>query len=244
MINVETHKDSAIVHVKVQGKIEADDWAKVASEIDPVIVEHLSVSLLLDANDFDGWDDLEALRNHFGFVKHRHKNVDRIALVTSQDWQTWVAGLAKIFVDTDIRTFDADDMKDALAWLSSDKKPAFTILATGQPDVLGISVNGKLTGKDYEETLLPLMEEMLKLNKKISCYIDMSGYDGFDASAFWQDFTFGIRNWNSFNRIAVVGMSNWMENMAKVFNTVTPNMDIKCFDDNDRDDAWEWVKED
>lgn len=242
MINVETHKDSPIVHVKVQGKIEASDWAKVASEIDPVIVEHMSVSLLLDATNFDGWDDLDALRNHFGFVKLRHENVDRIALVTSHEWQTWVAGMAKIFVDTDIRTFDAKDMKDALAWLSSDKKPAFTVLATGQPDVLGISVNGKLKGSDYEDTLIPLMEEMLKENDKISFYIDMSGYEGFDAAAFWQDFTFGIRNWNRFDRIAMVGISGWMENMATMFDKITPNMDIKCFDSDNRDEAWQWVR--
>ncbi len=243
MINIETQKGSPIVHAKVVGKIEADDWDNVAAQIDPVIVEHMSVSLLLDASDFDGWDDLDALRNHFGFVKLRHHNVDRIALIVGHEWQTWVAGVAKIFVDTEIRTFNTDHMKDALDWLSSDKKPAFTILATGQPDVLGISVNGKLTGSDYEETLIPLMEEMLKENKKISCYVDMSNYNGFDASAFWQDFTFGIRNWNSFKRIAMVGMVGWMENMAGLFDKITPNMEIKAFDKEDRDDAWEWVKQ-
>ena len=243
MIKIETHQGSAIVHVKVEGKIEADDWAEVAVQLDPILVEHMSVSLLLDVTNFDGWDDLDALRRHFNFVKLRHDNVKRIALLAKHSWQTWVAGVAQIFVDTDIRTFNDDDMKDALDWLNSDEIPAFTILATGQPNILGITVNGKLRGVDYETTLIPLMEEMLKQNDKISCYIDMSGFEGFDMSAFWQDFTFGIRNWNSFKRIAVVGTSSWMENITNIFDKLTPNMELKCFDKEDHTDAWDWLKQ-
>jgi len=242
MINIETHKNSAIVHAKVVGKIETGDWTEVATLIDPIIVEHMSVSLLLDATDFEGWDDMYALRNHFKFVKLRHDNVDRIALVTSKNWQIWVAGMAKIFVGTDIRTFDKDEMKDALDWLNSDILPAFTILATGQPNIFGMSINGKLKGSDYEKTLTPLMEEMLRSHDKISCYVDMSGFKGFDASAFWQDFSFGMRHWNNFERIAMVGASGWMENMTKMFDKITPNMELKCFDKNERDEAWKWLK--
>ena len=38
-------------------------------------------------------------------------------------------------------------------------------------NVLGISVEGKITGRDYETVLIPALDEKFKTQKKSGCYI-------------------------------------------------------------------------
>lgn len=150
MITVRKEKTGNILRAEVTNKIEVEDWDKVTKAIDPIIAEYGSVRLFLDASDFAGWKDLEAARAHFNFVKAHHEKVDRIALIVDHHWQGWMAGIAEIFVDTEIRAFEEDQKEVAENWLSSDEQSSFSILASGSPDIIGLKINDKLTGEDYE----------------------------------------------------------------------------------------------
>jgi SpoIIAA-like len=241
MITVKRDKNSDILRAEVDGKIEVEDWKKVADAMDPVIADKGSVRLFLDASDFAGWKDLDAARAHFNFVKTHHDNVKRIALIVDHHWQGWMAGIAEIFVDTEIRSFEEDQKDIAETWLVSDDLSAFSILTSGVPNIVGLKINDKLTGEDYKKNLLPLLDEVIAQQGKIKLYVDMTGYNGMDISAFWQDFNFGIRNWGNFDRIAVVGMRDWMEALTKLMSAVVP-VELKMFDVDESKDAWKWIK--
>ncbi|MEH6527676.1 MAG: STAS/SEC14 domain-containing protein [Sneathiella sp.] len=241
MITVEKEKTGNILRAEVAGKIEVEDWDNVLKAIDPIVAEKGTVRLFLDASDFAGWKDLDAARAHFTFVKLHHENVDRIALIVDHHWQGWLAGIAEIFVDTEIRTFEEDQKEVAESWLSNDEQSSFSILASGVPDIIGLKINDKLTGEDYEKSLLPLLNELISQHGKIKLYVDMSGFNGMEISAFWQDFNFGIRNWSHFDRMAVVGMRDWMEAMTKLMSAIIP-VEMKMFDVDERDEAWDWIK--
>lgn len=241
MITVKTEKTGNFLRAEVTGKIEVQDWDVVAKAIDPIIAEKGSVRLFLDASDFSGWNDLEAARAHFKFVKGHHEKVERIALIVDHHWQGWMAGIAEIFVDTEIRTFEEDQKEVAESWLTTDKQSSFSILASGVPDIIGIKVNDKLTGEDYEKSLLPLFNELISHHGKIKVYVDMTGFNGMELSAFWQDFNFGVRNWSNFDKLAVVGMRDWMEAMTKLMSSMIP-VEMKMFDVDEREEAWVWIK--
>ena len=121
------------------------------------------------------------------------------------------------------------------------RSASFSVLTSGVPNIVGLKINDKLTGEDYEKSLLPLLDEVIAQQGKIKLYVDMTGYNGIDISAFWHDFNFSIRNWSNFDRIAIVGMRDWMEALTKLMSAVVP-VELKMFDVDEGDDAWKWIK--
>lgn len=72
--------------------------------------------LLVEMQDFQGWDS-QALWDNIKFDAHRGRNIERLALVGDKRWEQWMAKICRPFTSAMIQHFDADDMKDAEAWV-------------------------------------------------------------------------------------------------------------------------------
>lgn len=102
-----------------QGELEAADFKRIASEVDPYIKKQGALKgVTIVAEDFPGWDDLSALAAHFRFVKEHRQNVKRLAIVSDDRVMSALPFLAKHFLINESRHFPTGKKDAALAWVS------------------------------------------------------------------------------------------------------------------------------
>ncbi len=65
-------------------------------------------------------------------------------------------------------------------------------------DILAFKATGKLTDADYKQ-FLPVLEEMIRNNGRISLYIEMQAFEGWEAKAAWDDLRFGLQHDDDFH---------------------------------------------
>jgi hypothetical protein len=65
-------------------------------------------------------------------------------------------------------------------------------------------VSGKLVNADYEH-FVPEFERLVRQHGKLRLLFDMAGFHGWEASAAWEDFKFGIEHFADIERMAMVG---------------------------------------
>jgi hypothetical protein len=111
-----------IVKVTVPETLKADDFSQLAPKADAFIRKFGKIRLLVDASNFNGWENTAAFEKHMGFVKAHQKSVERGAIIAGHEWQHWVAGIFKIFVHPEIRVFDKNEADKALQWISEEKR--------------------------------------------------------------------------------------------------------------------------
>ncbi len=67
---------------------------------------------------------------------------------------------------------------------------------------------GVVHSSDYR-LLLPTLEHIIHTRKTIKILIDITNLVGYTWSALWSDFRFGIKYFNLFKKIAVLGEFKW-----------------------------------
>ncbi len=107
-------------------------------------------------------------------------------------------------------------------------------------DILGVEARGKITGEDYENTLIPAAEEKLETHDSLKMLFILGDMDGFDLKAMWQDTRFGLRHWTQFSHIALVTDNEWVKNMTTMFTPFFPG-EVRLFESGETDMAREWV---
>ncbi|MDR3410622.1 MAG: STAS/SEC14 domain-containing protein [Formivibrio sp.] len=79
------------------------------------------VRMLVDLRDMSGYT-LDAALEDVSFSKEHRQDIDRIAVLTSDQWVTWSAWLARMLTDAEIQVFE--DKDDAVYWvLQADSEP-------------------------------------------------------------------------------------------------------------------------
>ena len=66
--------------------------------------------------------------------------------------------------------------------------------------------NGKLVKDDYAD-FVSAFERLVRQHRKLRVLFDMSGFHGWDVSAAWEDFKFGVERFADIKRTAMVGES-------------------------------------
>lgn len=120
MIRIENISTN-IVKIKASRKITYTDFQRITPDIDKLIKKHGEIKLLIDATELTGWRGFHAFRQHIGFVITHQKHVEKIAVIISHNWQRCVAGVMRMFVHPQIRTFDKNHEKEAKEWVKRKK---------------------------------------------------------------------------------------------------------------------------
>jgi hypothetical protein len=115
-------------------------------------------------------------------------------------------------------------------------------LLDGFPDnVVAISALGRVTRRDYEQTLIPRVEEVLARHPKIRCYYELvAPFEGFDAGAAWEDLRVGIEHLTRWERMAVVTDVEWIHGAVTLFRFLLPG-EMRVFGSADAAQARAWV---
>lgn len=105
-----------VVAFKAVGKLTHEDYQKFLPTLESVLEEEGSVSLLLELENFHGWD-VEAARDDYEFARTHLESFRRIAIVGDKGWERWLAAMTRPFVDTEVRFFTHDQLAEAWDWV-------------------------------------------------------------------------------------------------------------------------------
>ena len=110
-------------------------------------------------------------------------------------------------------------------------------------NVIGFTAKGKVTGEDYENVLVPAVEEKLKKHGKIRLIYHLGDdFESFEAHALWEDAKVGLSHLTSWEKIAVITDKEWIKGATKVFGFLM-NCEVKNFNDNQLQEAIEWISD-
>ena len=117
-------------------------------------------------------------------------------------------------------------------------------LIEGLPvNVLGVTAEGKITGVDYENVLIPAIEAKLKTNKKMNMLYHLGNtFVGFSLGAMLDDTKIGFKHLASWDKIAIVSDHEMINDMARFFGHLIP-CEVRIFKNAELEGAKKWVIE-
>ncbi len=106
------------LRLTLSGELTADDFARVAPEVDSIMSRYGKIKALIDASGFSGWKDLKAFERHVVFIKDHQRKIDRVAAIVAHKWQHWLAGTFRLLLHPEVRAYDKAEENKALEWLA------------------------------------------------------------------------------------------------------------------------------
>ena len=119
MLEHELRTDQGVLIVRPKGPLSENDFATLTTETDAYIETHGALNgLMIVAEKFPGWENLEGFVSHFKFIRGHHENIGKIAFVSDSDVLALLPRLASHFVRAEVRHFKGNQEQAALAWIA------------------------------------------------------------------------------------------------------------------------------
>ncbi|MBD1394743.1 SpoIIAA family protein [Mucilaginibacter glaciei] len=107
--------------------------------------------------------------------------------------------------------------------------------------VIGIHATGEVTKQDIENVLNPRIEELTARQNEINYLLLLeTDIQSWTTEAWWEDLKIGLRNFDKWNRIAVVSDQKSVEWFTDAFRFFIPGQ-TKCFELSELRQAIDWV---
>ncbi len=120
VIVIQPVPDKNILIITPQGPLEEKNFETIAREVELAVSAHGKLDgLMIIIESFPGWKNFAAVAAHLKFVSSHHRQIERIAVVTSSKLLRNVPALARHFVHPEIRPFDFQQRELALSWLEA-----------------------------------------------------------------------------------------------------------------------------
>ncbi len=103
------------VAVQLSGKLHDEDYKEFVPVIESAAGKG-KLHLLVDMQNFEGWDR-QALWDDMRLDAKLGRNIERLAFIADKRWEEWMAKICRPFTSAMIQYFDANDAKDAWAWV-------------------------------------------------------------------------------------------------------------------------------
>lgn len=117
------------------------------------------------------------------------------------------------------------------------------MIPTQADNVLAFTATGKVTGADYESTLIPAVEEALNKYDKLRLLYQLGpDFESYDLEAMWDDTKVGMEHITHWEKIAVVTDEKWVVRSVKAFGFMIPG-EVKVYSNAKFDTAMKWVAE-
>jgi len=109
------------------------------------------------------------------------------------------------------------------------------------PHVAAFRASGVVSKKDYEEVVVPRIEEVLKQHGHIHFLLELQTDVGnFTMNAWWQDLMVGLKHFSNWRRMAIVSDQKWVNEISSALSIVLPGK-TKGFSREKLDAAKAWV---
>jgi hypothetical protein len=110
-------------------------------------------------------------------------------------------------------------------------------------NLLWMRATGKLTHRDYQEIVIPRLEEVIKEHGKVRLLFHLDAdFRGWELKALWNDLKFDLHHKHDFERLAVVGAVWWVDAAVKIFSRLMTG-EVKTMLPEQLAEAWEWLQE-
>ena len=117
------------------------------------------------------------------------------------------------------------------------------MIPTQADNLLAFRATGKVTGADYESTLIPAIEEALNRYDKLRLLYQLGpDFESYDAEAIWDDTKVGMEHITHWEKIAIVTDEKWVVRSVKAFGFMIPG-EVKVYSNAEFDTAMNWVAE-
>lgn len=244
MLKIDLQERENIAVITPDSTITGGDLDHLTNVINDYINEYDQIpNLVIHATHIPHWSSFGALEKHLAFVKNHHRLVKKVAIV-SDSKLLWIAKtIVDHFTGAKIRRFEEDAIDDAMAWAKiEDDHPGDVLVMEGFPDdVIGLDFRGLITAKDYEQTIIPLVESKIESKKTVKLLAVFGTYfDGYSAGAMWDDLSIGLKHLTSFDKIAIVTDEEWLRHSTKFFAFLMPSQ-VMVFSLSELDQAKDWI---
>ena len=113
MITVEEERD--YLRATIFGELTLSDYREFEQAIQRELDAALKVKLLIDLTRMSGFT-LDVAWEEIRYSREHAHDFRRIAVVTDNQWTSWLSWVAAAFTDAEVRLFD--DVAGANAWLA------------------------------------------------------------------------------------------------------------------------------
>lgn len=110
---------AGILHVSLRGKLDSSAYANDLEDLNRYIADHDRVRLLVDLRDFEGWQGIGGLRDHYDLVRGHAPRIERVAVLGDARWQDLVVEMGRHAFGLDARHFRTAETEAAKAWLAA-----------------------------------------------------------------------------------------------------------------------------
>jgi hypothetical protein len=111
------------------------------------------------------------------------------------------------------------------------------------PNVAAFKATGKVTGKDYDEVINPLVEKIYKSHQKINYLLELdTPLSNYSFEAWFKDALLGFIYFTEWKKIAIVSNLKSIKNFTNVFGKLIPGC-TKGFSMDELQDAKNWVSQ-
>lgn len=108
-------------------------------------------------------------------------------------------------------------------------------------NLLAVRASGKLTRADYEQTLVPRLEELIgRFGRVRALFLMDEGFRGWTLSAAWANTRMDFRLRHGMEKVAMVGAPCWEEWCVRLSRLVVKG-DLRLFGRDQRQQAWQWL---
>ena len=118
MIDLQQTSAAQILEIRLTGTLVADEYARIAPDIERRIREVGKLRLLVIMHDFHGWS-AGALWEDLKFDVRHFADIDRLALVGETKWQEGMSVFCRPFTTASVRFFHPTEIDQARAWLEA-----------------------------------------------------------------------------------------------------------------------------
>ena len=96
-------------------------------------------------------------------------------------------------------------------------KTMLRILPGFADDIVAVVASGDVTGDEFRNVLVPVVEAKLKAHNELNLYYQFGpGFTGMSAGAMWEDTKLDITHWTGWHRIAIVTDIGWIQKGARL----------------------------
>ncbi len=107
--------------------------------------------------------------------------------------------------------------------------------------VVAFRAIGKVDKTDYDKVLEPALQQMLTDRGEVRfVYVLGDQFEGYTASAGWEDAKLGMGHLHNWKRCAVVTSHDWVKHLVGMFSWMMPG-DVKVFEASQEQEAIAWA---
>ena len=116
MFHIENMEDDVFA-IKVSGKLTHQDYRDhLIPALEKMIATNGKIKLLIEAEDFHGWEWQAAFDDLKTGVKYR-KDFSRVAIVGDQEWERSLSKLFSFIISGEVCYFSIKQFADAKKWI-------------------------------------------------------------------------------------------------------------------------------